>query len=97
MVLSFAPQSPYIGQKSPHNKNQPHNPETSMAINISTPIYAHSELISQNGMVTAQHPEAARIGARVLEQGGNAIDAAVATAFAIGVLLPLSNGIGGGA
>ncbi len=96
MVLSFSPQSPYIGQKSPHNKNQPHNPETSMAINISTPIYAHSELISQNGMVTAQHPEAAGIGASVLEQGGNAVDAAVATAFAIGVLLPLSNGIGGG-
>jgi gamma-glutamyltranspeptidase/glutathione hydrolase len=67
-----------------------------MAINISTPVYAHSELTSQNGMVTAQHPEAARIGARILERGGNAVDAAVATAFATGVLLPLSNGIGGG-
>ncbi len=67
-----------------------------MVIHISTPVLAHSELTAQNGMVTAQHPEAARIGARVLERGGNAVDAAVATAFAAGVLLPLSNGIGGG-
>ena len=67
-----------------------------MAINISTPVFAHSELTAKNGMVTAQHPEAARIGAGVLERGGNAVDAAVATAFAVGVLLPLSNGIGGG-
>ena len=62
----------------------------------SSPAYDHTELITRNGMVVAQHPEAARIGAQVLERGGNAVDAAVAAAFATGVLLPLSNGIGGG-
>ena len=67
-----------------------------MDIHISKPEFKHSELITQNGMVTAQHSDAAHIGANILERGGNAVDAAVATAFASGVLLPLSNGIGGG-
>ena len=67
-----------------------------MDIHISKPEFSHSELIAQNGMVTAQHSDAALVGANILERGGNAVDAAVATAFASGVLLPLSNGIGGG-
>ena len=47
-------------------------------------------------MVVAQHIQAARIGVEVLQRGGNAVDAAVTTAFATGVLLPIWNGIGGG-
>src|SRR6476659_9017999 len=54
------------------------------------------EVVARDGMVVAKHPLAAQAGVDVLERGGNAVDAAVTTAFATGVTLPFSNGIGGG-
>jgi gamma-glutamyltranspeptidase / glutathione hydrolase len=49
-----------------------------------------------HGMVVAAEPLAARVGQKILEQGGNAIDAAVATGFALAVTYPGAGNIGGG-
>ena len=51
---------------------------------------------AQNGMVVAQEARAARIGADILERGGNAVDAAVAVGFALAVTYPRAGNIGGG-
>ncbi|MCC6897568.1 MAG: gamma-glutamyltransferase [Polyangiaceae bacterium] len=48
------------------------------------------------GAIVAVDPEAARLGARVLEDGGNAVDAAVAVAFVLAVTHPSAGNIGGG-
>jgi gamma-glutamyltranspeptidase/glutathione hydrolase len=53
-------------------------------------------VISQTGIVVSQEMIASQVGADILAKGGNAIDAAVATGFALAVTLPRAGNIGGG-
>jgi gamma-glutamyltranspeptidase/glutathione hydrolase len=56
---------------------------------------ARSMVVSRKGIVAAESPLAAQVGVRILESGGNAVDAAIAANAMMGVVEPMMNGIGG--
>ena len=60
------------------------------------PSALHYPNAGRGGMVVAEEKLAAEIGAQILADGGNAVDAAVATAFALSVTFPRAGNIGGG-
>ncbi|HYL91064.1 MAG TPA: gamma-glutamyltransferase [Burkholderiales bacterium] len=65
--------------------------------NFSTSQVVRKRVVpAPGGVVAAQHKRAAEVGARILEAGGDAIDAAVATSFALGVVEPWMSGITAG-
>ena len=76
-----------------------------LALLVAQPVFAEAPVsetpravpvAARNGMVAAQEARAARIGNDVLKAGGNAVDAAVATGFALAVTYPRAGNIGGG-
>src|ERR1044071_6068193 len=66
---------------------------TPSALNQFPPV---RPVAAKHGMVVTPEPRAARIGADILQKGGNAVDAAVAVGFALAVTYPAAGNIGGG-
>ena len=59
------------------------------------PAQSRSEVMAQHGMVVTSQPLAAQAGLQILKRGGNAIDAAVATAAVLNLVEPMMEGLGG--
>ncbi len=76
-----------------------HSPKKATVENLNINPFKFSvqkKVICGNGAVVSAHPLASKVGVEILKQGGNAIDAAIATQLALAVVYPNAGNIGGG-
>jgi gamma-glutamyltranspeptidase / glutathione hydrolase len=82
---------PLIFSCSTSQKNK-----TVAAENNSYQYTVSKKIIAENGAVVSAHPLASKVGVAILKQGGNAVDAAIATQLALAVVYPNAGNLGGG-
>src|SRR6478672_8410941 len=76
-----------------------HSPKKTTAESLNINPFQFSiqkKIVCRNGAVVSAHPLASKVGVEILKQGGNAIDAAIATQLALAVVYPNAGNIGGG-
>ncbi|MGH7653984.1 MAG: gamma-glutamyltransferase family protein, partial [Gemmatimonadaceae bacterium] len=68
---------------------------SALAVQAQDRSQSRSMIMSKSGIVASENVLASQVGARILEHGGNAIDAAVATNAMMGLVAPMNDGVGG--
>ncbi|WP_151089403.1 gamma-glutamyltransferase [Hymenobacter baengnokdamensis] len=87
-LLLAALAGPALGQHT-----APHPPKPAIADQLPP---AAAPVVARHALVVSAHPVASKVGRDVMQQGGNAYDAAVAVQFALAVVLPVAGNVGGG-
>ncbi len=84
---------PALGQSIAPRRS---SPTASEASKVSQLPPAAAPVVARRALVVSAHPEASKVGRDIMQQGGNAYDAAVAVQFALAVVLPVAGNVGGG-